>query len=392
MSLLSGDHTKYLSLVFLFFVFLFPDVPVLGQETDTAKKVNVVIKDSKDFISTETDSGTIQKFIGDVIMQQDESTMYCDSAFLNTKTNNLEAFGHVKIQQTGGTQASSDYMRYMGNAKLAYLSGNVTLLDTKGTLKCEELTYNTGTKTGVYTHGGNLQNDSTNVKSQTGTYNSNTKDSRFGGNVVITDPRYHIVSEDLSYNTDTKIVEFFAASVITSDKSLMHTSCGTFDSKNEIGHFPCHSFVWNEDQYLEGDTINYSKIKGTGVADGHVISIDTTQHTTMYCGHADYNRRSRTLWATIKPVLKQINNKDSLFIRADTFYSAPIPKKTDSAKEAKRAEKTMPVKDTKSRRKKIQKMLLHSTTSHCLSKLEPRKGKKINPPQPIKKTQKQFLC
>ena len=36
------------------------------------------------------------------------------------------------------------------------------------------------------------------------------------------------------------------------------------------------------------------------------------------------------MWATVKPVLKQLNDKDSLFIRADTFYSFPIIKKKDT--------------------------------------------------------------
>jgi len=358
--LFSSLHIRYrYPLLFFLFFSLFA-MPVYGQKTDTTKKVEVIIKKTRDLVSVETDSGTMQKFIGDVIMQQDESMMYCDSAFLNSKTNNLEAFGHVKIIQTGGTQASSDYMRYTGNAKLAYLKGNVTLLDPKGTLKCDELTYNTSTKTGVYTQGGNLQSDSTNVTSRTGTYNSNTKDSRFGGNVIITDPRYHITSEDLTYNTETKIVAFFAPSIITSDKSSMHTTCGTFDSKSEIGHFPCHSFVWNEDQYLEGDTINYSKISGMGIADGHVISFDTTQHATLYSGHADYNRKTRQLWATIKPVLKQINNNDSLFIRADTFYSAPMPKKADSLKKGRSIEQKK-MKEPTAKKKKITKERFAST-------------------------------
>jgi hypothetical protein len=42
--------------------------------------------------------------------------------------------------------------------------------------------------------------------------------------------------------------------------------------------------------------------------------------------------------ATIKPVMKQVNNNDSLFMRADTFYSAPVPKAKDTA--AKKTSKT----------------------------------------------------
>ena len=303
---------------------------VLAQQKDTAKRVDVIIKSTRDFQSFTTDSGTMQKFLGDVVMQQGESIMYCDSAYLNQKTNNMEAFSHVRIVQSGGTEASSDYMKYTGNEKLAFMMGNVSLKDPKGTLKCKELTYNTATKTGNYTLGGNLQNDSTTVVSDIGYYNSNSKDSRFTGHVLITDPAYHIQSEDLEYNTETKLVKFFAPSVVVSQTAILHTSCGTYDSKSEIASFPCRSNAWNDGQYLEGDTLYHNKTTAISYADGHVIAIDTVQKATMYCGHADYNRKTGVLWATIKPVLKQINNNDSLFIRADTFYSAPIPKKADS--------------------------------------------------------------
>jgi len=349
--LFSSFYIRFLPIVLLFVLFYFPALPVLGQKTDTSKNVPINIK-SKSFESLQTDSGDFNKFIGNVQFEQEGSIMYCDSAYQNQKTQNLEGFGNVKIVQPGGTQATSDYIRYTSGTKEAFLRGNVVLVDTRGTLKCDELTYNTGTKTGVYTQGGNLQNDSTNVKSKTGTYNSNTKDSRFAGNVVITDPQYHITSEDLTYNTETKIIEFFSPSVVTSDKSVLHTTCGTYDSKDEIAHFPCRSSVMNEDQYLEGDTIYYSKLKGAGTADGHVISIDTTQHATLYCGHADYKRRSRQLWATIKPVLKQISNKDSLFIRADTFYSAPISKRIDSVKKPRIVKKDS-VEHSHAKKKKV---------------------------------------
>jgi lipopolysaccharide export system protein LptA len=315
---------------FLWLFFGLGLVRVFAQQKDTAKRVDVIIKNTKDFQSFTTDTGNMQKFLGDVILQQGETTMYCDSAYLNQKTNNMEAFGHVRIVQSGGTEAGSDYMRYTGNQKLAFMLGNVVLKDSKGTLNSVELTYNTATKTGNYTRGGTLHNDSTTVVSDTGYYNSNNKDSRFTGHVHISHPSYKIESEDLEYNTESKLVTFYAPSVVISDKSILHTCCGTYDSKAEIANFPCHSNAWNNGQYLEGDTLYHNKVKGISYADGHVISIDTVQKATLYCGHADYNRRSGVLWATLKPVLKQINNKDSLFIRADTFYSAPIVKKQDS--------------------------------------------------------------
>ena len=46
-------------------------------------------------------------------------------------------------------------------------------------------------------------------------------------------------------------------------------------------------------------------IAGYGYAKGHVIAIDTTNHTTLWSGFAAYNEKRSTLLATIKPVLRQ---------------------------------------------------------------------------------------
>jgi len=54
----------------------------------------------------------------------------------------------------------------------------------------------------------------------------------------------------------------------------------------------------------------------------------------MYCGRAEYKRRKKTLLATEKPVLVQVNGKDTIYMRADTFYSAPMVR-LDKGTEAK---------------------------------------------------------
>lgn len=306
-------------------------VTVFAQrKTDTTGKVPVNLKGARTLEVVQTDSGDITKLLGDVALVQGETSMFCDSAYLNVAKNNVEAFGNVRVLQPG-SEGQSDYMRYVGNQKLAFMKGNVMLTDGKSHLWSEELTYNTATKVGVYTQGGTLQDSTTTLSSNAGTYDTRTKDSRFTGEVIVTDPQYEIVSDDMGYNTETKIVTFYAPSVVTSDSSVLRTSCGTYDTKNELAHFTCRSSILNKEQYVEADKIDHNRKTGIGKATGNVIAIDTIQHTTLYCGNADFNEKKKTMLATIKPVLKQVNDKDSLFIRADTFYSAPIPRPDDTA-------------------------------------------------------------
>jgi hypothetical protein len=67
----------------------------------------------------------------------------------------------------------------------------------------------------------------------------------------------------------------------------------------------------------------------------------------MWSGYASYNEISRKLFARIKPVLRNANGKDTLYIAADTFYSAPqlylgragSLKDTGSSKKTKKGKK-----------------------------------------------------
>lgn len=340
-----------------------------AQKTDTYDTLHV--DNNRSGVFVKTDSGNIQKLIGDVILRKGTDTLYCDSAYLNTESNNIEAFSNVRMAQPGGTEAVSDYLRYTSRLKEAYMKGNVSLTDGENKLWCEELTYNTGTKIGVYTQEGTLQSEATVVTSNEGIYNVKTKDSRFKGDVFITDPDYTIRSEDLTYNTETKKMEFFAPSTVTSDSSVLRTTCGTYDAKKGLAHFECRSSVTTQDQYLEGDTLHYNKAIGYGRSTGNVISIDTVQHTTLYCGRVDYFEKSKRLWATIKPVLKKVNDTDSVFIRADTFYSAPMPVKDT----LKSTQKTA-IKDSAT------KKALKDTTN-AVTKTSSVKRKKKEPVIPI---------
>jgi hypothetical protein len=157
-------------------------------------------------------------------------------------------------------------------------------------------------------------------------YNVNTHESRFIGNVVVTDPQYKITSKELGYNTETKMQTFYDYSVVTSDsgRSVLSTWKGTYDTKNVIARFTGHSSIWNDGQYIEADSMHYDKTSGYGFAIGNVISIDTAQHATIYCGRADYFRKKRVLWAILKPIVELATGKDTFYMRADTFYSASM--------------------------------------------------------------------
>jgi lipopolysaccharide export system protein LptA len=303
-----------------------------GQvKKDSAGKVPITIVNNRTFESYKTDSFSFYKFIGDVQFRHGTDLLFCDTALLDQERNNLTAYGNVKIVQDNGTTAMSNYLNYQGNTKKAYMRGDVSLTNGTDNLWTEELDYFLTTKTGNYYQGGTLQSGSTTVSSTLGTYNANLKESRFTDDVFVTDTAYNIESKDLGYNTETKMMRFFDSSVVVNESSVLRTASGNYDSKNQVAHFNSRSSVQNE-QYIEGDTLNYNKQTGLGDAAGNVIVIDTAQHATLYCGKAFYNDKAKTILAVGKPVMKRVQGNDSLFTRADTFYGAHLVMKKEKIK------------------------------------------------------------
>ena len=313
---------------------LMPAALMAQQRPDTANTVTINILHAYDWIGVQTDSGNVARLIGDVQLQQGANLMYCDSAYLGLETNNMEAFGNVRIIQPGGTEVQSDYLRYTGNNRMAYLRGNVVLTDIQNTLWTEELTYDLKTRVGHYFQQGTLQSEGTVVESRQGMYNVRTKDARFTGDVSVQDPQYQVGSDDLGYNTQSRVVTFYGPSIVTNDKSVLRTSSGTYDSRNEIARFRSRSSILSGAQYIEADTLYYNRISGLGNAGGNVVALDTGLKSTLYSGYASYNERSGRMLASLKPVMKKMNGNDSLFIRADTFITAYVPRPADTARKA----------------------------------------------------------
>ncbi|HET8572517.1 MAG TPA: OstA-like protein [Edaphocola sp.] len=298
-----------------------------GNLPDTGKAlIHVLNNDYGEFI--QADGRQVQKLMNNVKLRYGSDTMYCDSAFFYVNTNSVEAFGDVAVYQADGTRAFAEYMRYTSQNRQVYMrsqNSDVELDDGKGnTLWSKEIHYQLGTKTGFYNRGGTLQSGQTIVTSDAGTYNLRTKQARFRRNVVVSDPQYAVQSNDLGYNTQSKIVTFYDTATVTNQKSILKTRSGYYNTLDSTAHFTSRAAIWNGNQFIEADTLDYDHAAGLAIAKGSVIAMDTAQGLTLFSGQARFNERSGTLLAYRQPLLRTIHNQDSLFLKADTFYSAPV--------------------------------------------------------------------
>jgi lipopolysaccharide export system protein LptA len=290
-----------------------------------SKTIPLVVKsaDALQGFQKEGDS-SYQKLIGNVQLEHQGTMLYCDSAIINLVLNDAEAFGDVLIVQADGTTISSDYVKYAGDKKLAIFRSNVTLTDGKNSLWTDSLDYQTQAKIGTYTTGGTLQTEGTTLSSEKGQYTVKTKDAIFEGDVVVTDPQFNCTSKKIGYNTQTKLIRILDHSKVVNTSSILISSNGIYDAKNEVGKFYNRSSAQNKEQYIEADTLEYNRKSNWSIAKGKVIAKDTAQHITLYAGWASYQESIQKMIAYLHPVMKIEQDNDSFFLSADTFLIAPL--------------------------------------------------------------------
>lgn len=188
-------------------------------------------------------------------MQQNEITLFCDTAYLYSSQNSALAIGNVHINQADSVHAYGDSVTYNGDTKIAVLYNNVKLTDRNMILTTNQLTYNLETKTGVYTNGGQLDNGETKLASETGYYYSNSSDAFFRKNVILTHPEYSLEADTLQYNTALDRAYFHGPTNIYNKNSTVYCEEGYYDSKPGIAVFNKNVVLTNPPQELKADSI-----------------------------------------------------------------------------------------------------------------------------------------
>jgi lipopolysaccharide export system protein LptA len=169
-----------------------------------------------------------------------------------------------------------------------------------------------------------LQTEGTTLSSERGQYTVKTKDAIFEGDVVVTDPQFNCTSKKIGYNTQTKLIRILDHSKVVNTSSILISSNGIYDAKNEVGKFYNRSSAQNKEQYIEADTLEYNRKSNWSIAKGKVIAKDTAQHITLYAGWASYQESIQKMIAYLHPVMKIEQDNDSFFLSADTFLIAPL--------------------------------------------------------------------
>lgn len=320
----------------LFFVLLTTIVHAQQSVADSSSREPVYIINAKNFYFKQINPTTELKILsGNVQLRQGTALFYCDSCVVNSAEHVFEAFGNVHINDHDTTNIWSDHLRYLTNTKIAYFTGHVKMTDGHATLTTTDLTYDINTKIGTYTNNGRVVNKKSVLTSREGIYYSDLRDIYFKGNVELKDPAYNLKADSLLYNTETQVARFISETLIKdSSKRTVRTREGYYDLANRHSEFYSRSTIEDgsltasADQMASNDSSKIIQMRGRAVMK------DTAKGMNVLADEIFINQKTDAFLATKKPLMIVKQEKDSIYIAADTLFSSKLTElyKNDSAR------------------------------------------------------------
>ena len=264
------------------------------------------------------------RLLGNVVMEQNNTMIYCDSAHLFKKRNFVEAFGHVRITEGDSVTITSRKLEYDGNTKKAKLRTDVvfTKLAT-ATLYTDYLDYERTQNMASYFNGGKLVDSINVLTSRKGYYDVTSNMASFKHNVKVDNPEYIMTADSLQYNSRTKIIYFRTPTTVVNkkDSSTIVYENGFYQTTTKQSVLDIAS-AETQEYKLDAENYKLDDIRKRYLFRKNVVMTYKKENLVIYGQAADYYRD--------KGISKVYNNAylakvaeggDTLFISADTLVS-----------------------------------------------------------------------
>ncbi len=267
---------------------------------------------------------------GNVHFSHDKVHMYCDSAILYPN-NTVDAYGNVHIQQGDTLNLYGEALKYNGNTRKAEVQKNIRLSDKDMTLTTDMLFYDLKAKVANYSNGGTIVSKNNNLTSQYGYYHSDSKMFSFKKNVVLTNPEYIMTCDTLLYNTRSKVAYFLGPTIIKSSQNKIYCENGWYDTNKDVSQYSRNAYILTREQKLFGDSLYYDRKKGYGKAMRNVSVTDSAQNLTISGNVAEYFEKKDVSVVTGNALFRQVYDKDTLYLHADTLKATSEKNKLSSS-------------------------------------------------------------
>ena len=308
------------------------DSLALPAPADTVRKTKVYLEHANTLSFDQAQNPDAQVLVGEVCFRHDSSYMYCDSAYFFEKSNSLEAFSHVRMEQGDTLFVYGDYLHYNGDTQIAHLRDNVRMENGQVTLFTDSLNYERISNIGYYFEGGMIVDSLNQLSSFYGQYSPATKLAIFNDSVRLENPDFTLYSDTLHYQTDTKLATILGPSVIVSDSGTVRTSLGWYDTEQNKALLLDRSTIESGNRILSGDSIAYDRNSGFGEVFGNMCLQDTLQQVMLEGQYGFYNEKTEYAFATDSARFLECSQGDALYLHADTLQMQTVDPDTREVK------------------------------------------------------------
>ncbi len=273
--------------------------------------------------SNEKIAANAQRLIDSVLIRHKNVLVWCDSAYTYTGTNRVDAFGNVHIKQGDTLHLYAKTVMYDGDRNFAQAWGNTRLINKTTTVYSDTLDYDMATKIAYYDNFGKIVDSITTVTSQIGRYYVDSDQFYLFDDVVGVNKDFTLESDTLNYNTETKRIFINGPTTIRDSANTLYAEKGWYDSNTGEAELIKNPVIYNETQRLSANYIKYNKAAKSGNAKGNVKIHDTENQSIILGQIAIYNDSLETAMVTDSAVYMNYNEKDTLFLHADTLRTIP---------------------------------------------------------------------
>jgi len=316
--------------VILFFVTSLHPQNTPGNQV-AKKKIVLRNADSVLILKDPQTGKDIHHLLGNVHLQDNEILMWCDSAHFFPDKNQVEAFMKVHIKQGDTLDLSGDYLFYDGISKLAFVKGNVELIDKQTHLFTDSIHYDVQNRIARYTNRGRITNDKNTLTSIIGVLYAQENLFHFKDSVKIVNSEYVMTADTMDYNTVSEIAYFMGPTRLVGDSLNLYSEKGWYDTKNKKTSLWKNAMIDNRKQIVHGDSLFYNDSTGFGESFRNVVIEDTVNKIAIEGNYARYLKLPEKFMVTDKAVFIQISDQDSLFLHGDTISSKTVTDTTGKA-------------------------------------------------------------
>ncbi len=263
----------------------------------------------------------IQILVGNVSFNHDGNYLYCDSAFLYTKENRVEAFGNVTLIGKNQITLTSKYIDYNGDTKIAKSKKDVTLTDGYYILKTNELDYNITKNIAYYLNYGTITDPYQTITSKKGYYYGDSGDLSFAKNVEIVATDYKILSDSIKYNSKYEFVYFFDNTIITDTNMIIYCDAGIYDMKTDTFFLTNHPIIYYQSYYIEADTVQFNRQSSITIARSRAIMLDTINDLKISSPYIKLSQNDSSILSYRPAIIDFYSENDTLTIIGDTLIT-----------------------------------------------------------------------